>query len=82
MNGVDEAIVERANELVSLSARGQDLVAACARISKSEEAILEKTVCVLLFLAVFLRTTQLNFLSLYRSRLHADSWNWTYRQIG
>lgn len=45
MNGVDEAIVARANELVSLSARGQDLVAACARMSKTEEAILEKAVC-------------------------------------
>ncbi|KUL91366.1 hypothetical protein ZTR_01674 [Talaromyces verruculosus] len=42
LNGVDEAIVARANELVSLSARGQDLVAACARMSKAEEAILEK----------------------------------------
>lgn len=48
MNGVDEAIVTRANELVSLSARGQDLVAACARMSKAEEAILEKAVRVCL----------------------------------
>lgn len=45
MNGVDEAIVMRANELVSLSVRGEDLVAACARMSKVEEAILEKAVC-------------------------------------
>nr|ABH09702.1 MSH5-like protein [Talaromyces marneffei] len=41
MNGVGEAIVARASELVSLSARGQDLVTACARMSKQEEAILE-----------------------------------------
>jgi DNA mismatch repair protein MSH5 len=53
MNGVDEAIVIRANELVSLSARGEDLVAACARMSKAEEAILEKAVCVM-FLSTML----------------------------
>uniref|UniRef100_A0A093V679 DNA mismatch repair protein MSH5 n=1 Tax=Talaromyces marneffei PM1 TaxID=1077442 RepID=A0A093V679_TALMA len=44
MNGVGEAIVARASELVSLSARGQDLVTACARMSKQEEAILETAV--------------------------------------
>ncbi|OKL60144.1 hypothetical protein UA08_04558 [Talaromyces atroroseus] len=44
MNGVDGSIVERANELVSLLARGQDLVAACARMSKADEAILEEAV--------------------------------------
>lgn len=54
MNGVDEAIVKRANELVSLSARGQDLVAACARMSKAEEAILEKAICFAPFLTLLL----------------------------
>lgn len=73
MNGVDEAIVARANELVSLSARGQDLVAACARMSKAEEAILEKAVgAIPLLTLLLLRSGQLIFLSVHRSRLPAN----------
>lgn len=77
MNGVDEAIVARANELVSLSARGQDLVAACARMSKAEEAILEKAVGAIpllipLLTLLLLRSGQLNLLSVHRSRLPAN----------
>jgi len=46
LNGVDQAIVDRADELVLLSARGEDLVAACATISEKEEADLETAVSV------------------------------------
>ena len=37
MNGIDKAIVERADDLCLLSARGEDLVAACATVSVGEE---------------------------------------------
>ncbi|KAL2059622.1 hypothetical protein ABVK25_000915 [Lepraria finkii] len=37
LNGVDRAVVDRANELVELSAKGEDLVAACATMSPQEE---------------------------------------------
>ena len=44
LNGVDAAIVERANYLVDISAKGEDLVTACAKISKKEEDELKDAV--------------------------------------
>ncbi|PTU22616.1 hypothetical protein P175DRAFT_0514665 [Aspergillus ochraceoroseus IBT 24754] len=41
MNGINQAIVDRANELASLSARGENLIAACARLSADEMQMLQ-----------------------------------------
>ncbi|KAL6718082.1 chaperone ATPase hsp78 [Lecanora helva] len=37
LNGVETSIIDRADELVELSTRGEDLVAACARMTLQEE---------------------------------------------
>ena len=37
LNGVDATIVNRANYLVEISAKGDDLVASCAGVSGKEE---------------------------------------------
>ena len=44
MNGIDPAIIARAEELMVLSARGEDLVAACATMSEKEEQDLKLAV--------------------------------------
>ncbi|KAL4924405.1 MutS family protein MSH5 [Aspergillus undulatus] len=41
LNGINQAIVDRANELVSLSARGENLIAACAMLSAGEMKALQ-----------------------------------------
>ncbi|KAJ5794039.1 DNA mismatch repair protein MutS core [Penicillium paradoxum] len=42
VNGIDPAIVSRANEIASLSARGENIVAACAILSPEEMEDLEE----------------------------------------
>lgn len=50
INGVDLAVVDRAEELVLLSAQGEDLVTACTRLSEQEEDDLEIAVSVSIWL--------------------------------
>ncbi|KAJ5382814.1 DNA mismatch repair protein MutS core [Penicillium concentricum] len=42
INGIDSAIISRANEIASLSARGENIVAACAVLSPGEMQDLEE----------------------------------------
>ena len=44
MNGIDPAIVERANEIATLSYHQEDLVAACAQMTPPEMKDLEDAV--------------------------------------
>ncbi|PYH95934.1 DNA mismatch repair protein Msh5 [Aspergillus ellipticus CBS 707.79] len=44
MNGISQAIVDRANEIASLSARGENLIDACAALSEKETQALEEAV--------------------------------------
>lgn len=45
MNGIDPVIIERANEIAALMRRGEDLVAACAKLTPAEMEDLEDAVC-------------------------------------
>lgn len=44
MNGIDQTIVERADRLGLLIAKGEDLVVACANLSNTEEEDLKLAV--------------------------------------
>ncbi|GCB22561.1 MutS protein homolog 5 [Aspergillus awamori] len=44
MNGISQTIVDRANEIAALSARGENLIAACAVLSTQETQALEDAV--------------------------------------
>lgn len=48
MNGVPSEIVQRAENLLLLSARGEDLVAACCQMPEDEIAELEEAVGIVL----------------------------------
>lgn len=44
MNGINQTIVDRANEFAALSARGENLLAACATLSAEETETLAEAV--------------------------------------
>lgn len=44
INGINQAIVSRANELATLSARGENLIAACAVLTSEEAQVLGEAV--------------------------------------
>jgi hypothetical protein len=47
MNGIDPAIISRANKIGAVSARGEDLVVICAKMSRDEMSELEEAVSLL-----------------------------------
>ena len=78
MNGIDMAIVERAEELILMSARGEDLVAACTNISSAELEDLADAVSLNdIVKAGLVSNTVLNT---YREVLHANFLRWTGKE--
>jgi DNA mismatch repair protein MSH5 len=49
MNGIAREIVERAEEFLVLTARGEDLIAACTIMPESEAVELKQAVCLFNF---------------------------------
>lgn len=83
-NGIDPAIIARANELAALASRGENLVAACAKLSKTEKATLENAVGIIirgwplvwLGLRLTITVSGSDCSKVSRDGLHQCRWNW------
>lgn len=68
INGIDPAIVERADELILLSARGEDLVEACARLTEGEATELKEAV------SLFFTSRSIGAATAARDRYDRPTW--------